>query len=111
MGLGVPAVVIADATRFEPGWLKIVQLKLAKGAVRQRFVHFSDIHFKGDADYLRRVVGTINDLKPDFACFTGFTGVKLASGWNSGRKGPRLPVKGTDDSSSSGCGASANPPS
>ena len=71
MGLGVPAVVIADATRFEPGWLKIVQLKLAKGAVRQRFVHFSDIHFKGDADYLRRVVGTINDLKPDFACFTG----------------------------------------
>ena len=71
MGLVVPAVAVADATQFEPGWLKVTSLKLAKGTVRHRFVHFSDIHFKGDVDYLRRVVGMINDLKPDFACFTG----------------------------------------
>lgn len=71
MGLGLPAVALADATKLEPGWLKVTSLKLAKGPVRYRFVHFTDVHFKGDVDYLRRVIGTINDLKPDFACFTG----------------------------------------
>lgn len=71
MGLGLPAVALADATKLEPGWLKVTSLKLAKGPVRHRFVHFTDVHFKGDVDYLRRVIGTINDLKPDFACFTG----------------------------------------
>jgi uncharacterized protein len=71
MGLGLPVIAVADATKLEPGWLKVTSLKLAKGPVRHRFVHFTDVHFKGDLDYLRRVIGTINDLKPDFACFTG----------------------------------------
>lgn len=71
LGLGVPAVALADATQLEPGWLKVRTLRLAKDEARHRFVHFTDIHFKGDVAYLRRVVRTINELKPDFACFTG----------------------------------------
>src|SRR5205823_6684985 len=36
-----------------------------------RFVHFSDFHHKGNATYAAEVVRTINDLAPDFVCFTG----------------------------------------
>jgi predicted MPP superfamily phosphohydrolase len=36
-----------------------------------RFVHFTDLHFKGDESYLRGVVRKINALSPEFACFTG----------------------------------------
>jgi uncharacterized protein len=71
LGLGLPAAALADAVKVEPGWLQLRTLRLAKAVVGHRFVHFTDIHFKGDVDYLRRVVATINDLKPDFACFTG----------------------------------------
>jgi predicted MPP superfamily phosphohydrolase len=71
LGLGLPAAALADAAKVEPGWLQVRTLRLAKAAPRHRFVHFTDIHFKGDVDYLRRVVATINGLKPDFACFTG----------------------------------------
>ncbi len=36
-----------------------------------RFVHFTDLHHKGDRRYLESVVATINALSPDFVCFTG----------------------------------------
>lgn len=36
-----------------------------------RFVHFSDLHYKGDAEYAAKVVETINALEPEFVCFTG----------------------------------------
>ena len=36
-----------------------------------RFVQFSDLHYKGDAEYAAEVVGTINPLAPEFVCFTG----------------------------------------
>jgi predicted MPP superfamily phosphohydrolase len=36
-----------------------------------RFVHFSDFHYNGDAAYAAKVVATINWLEPDFVCFTG----------------------------------------
>ncbi|MEY2440081.1 MAG: uncharacterized protein QOI34_1466, partial [Verrucomicrobiota bacterium] len=33
--------------------------------------HFSDFHYKGDEYYAAEVVARINQLKPDFVCFTG----------------------------------------
>ena len=66
-----PVGVVADAAVVEPHWLNIKTVTLAKGAVRHRFVHLTDIHHKGDEAYLRRVVAEVNRLKPDFACFTG----------------------------------------
>lgn len=36
-----------------------------------RIVHISDIHYKGDREYLAKTVSKINGLSPDFVCFTG----------------------------------------
>jgi uncharacterized protein len=38
---------------------------------RAPFVHFSDLHHKGDRAYTRSVVDLINAQSPDFVCFTG----------------------------------------
>jgi predicted MPP superfamily phosphohydrolase len=37
----------------------------------RKVVHFTDLHYRGDAGYLRRVVEAINAEKADFVCFTG----------------------------------------
>jgi len=69
--LAIPLAVVADARLIEPTWLKLRRLNLARDKPSHRFVHFTDLHFKGDRDYARSVVATINSLSPDFICFTG----------------------------------------
>lgn len=69
--LGSPPALVVDAFALEPDWLKVRRWKLTTGPVRHRFVHFTDVHFKGDAELLTHVVEQINRLSPDFACFTG----------------------------------------
>lgn len=59
-----------DAAIVEPGWLKVKCLKLADEP-SARFVHFTDLHHKGDRDWLVSVVDRINSLEPEFVCFTG----------------------------------------
>jgi predicted MPP superfamily phosphohydrolase len=66
-----PGVVAADAKWFEPTWLKVRHVRIGSGKPEHRFVHFTDIHHKGDRDYLKAVVNCINSLAPDFVCFTG----------------------------------------
>ncbi|MGZ5538307.1 MAG: metallophosphoesterase [Chthoniobacterales bacterium] len=71
LGLGalaLPAALGADVC-IEPTNLRVRQLTLRADGVR--FVHFSDFHFKGDGAYADHVVRTINDLQPEFVCFTG----------------------------------------
>ncbi|HXI69902.1 MAG TPA: metallophosphoesterase [Verrucomicrobiae bacterium] len=68
--LATPVVALADARLVEPDWLKVRRLKVGT-APTHRLVHFSDLHHKGDRDYLESVVKTINGLAPDFVCFTG----------------------------------------
>jgi len=68
--LGTPLVVVGDTFLVEPRWLKISQLKLAPQP-RCRFVHFTDLHHKGDRKWLGKIVGHINRLSPEFVCFTG----------------------------------------
>ncbi len=73
LGLGLcalPAVAGLDGRFAEPTWLRLTKLELYPGP-SNRFVHFSDWHYKGDADYAAKVVRTINGLEPDFVCFTG----------------------------------------
>jgi len=67
--LAAPLAVWADAFKLEPDWVAIRHVRLGAGG--HRLAHFSGLHHKGDAGYLRRVVNQINALKPDFACFTG----------------------------------------
>src|SRR5580765_7134082 len=66
-----PCAVVADARWIEPSWLKVRRLKLAKEKPSHRFIHFTDLHHKGDRAYCESVVKTINALSPDFVCFTG----------------------------------------
>lgn len=67
--LTLPAALGADVYT-EPTNLRTSRLSLkTKGDLR--FVHFSDFHYKGDAAYAARVVRKINELKPEFVCFTG----------------------------------------
>jgi predicted MPP superfamily phosphohydrolase len=69
--LAAPLALGADATTFEPTWLKVRRLRIGSGGPVCRLAHFSDVHHKGDREYLQTVVETINSLAPDFACFTG----------------------------------------
>jgi uncharacterized protein len=69
--LAMPVVLTGDAKLLEPTWLKTRNIRIGDGAAGSRFVHFSDIHHKGDCDYLQTVVDRINSLAPDFVCFTG----------------------------------------
>jgi len=72
LGLGalaLPAMLGADSAAFETTSLRVTRLQ--HGAGNCRFVHFSDFHYKGDADYAAEVVCKINELAPDFVCFTG----------------------------------------
>jgi len=72
LGLGalaLPAVLGADSAAFETTALRVT--KLRRGSGDCRFVHFSDFHHKGDAEYAAEVVAAINRLAPDFVCFTG----------------------------------------
>ncbi|HZL77296.1 MAG TPA: metallophosphoesterase [Candidatus Limnocylindrales bacterium] len=68
--LATPCAVVADAKLVEPTWLKVSHQKVGSKPAH-RFVHFSDLHHKGDRRYLESVVKTINSLAPDFVCFTG----------------------------------------
>jgi predicted MPP superfamily phosphohydrolase len=69
--LATPGAVFADAKYLEPTWLKVRKLRIGSGTPAARFVHFTDLHHKGDRDYLKAVVAKINSLAPDFVCFTG----------------------------------------
>jgi predicted MPP superfamily phosphohydrolase len=69
--LATPCALAADAKWIEPTWLKVSKVRIGKNKPAHRFVHFTDLHHKGDRAYLEKVVSTINSLSPDFVCFTG----------------------------------------
>ena len=73
LGLGLvalPAVAGLDGGFAEPTWLRVSRFELYPQPTNH-FVHFSDLHYKGDTEYAAKVVRTINALEPDFVCFTG----------------------------------------
>ena len=69
--LATPFAAWGDAKLIEPTELVVRRQRIGAGPATHRLVHFSDLHHKGDRDYLQSVVGTINTLAPDFVCFTG----------------------------------------
>ena len=66
-----PVALVADAKWIEPNWLKVRRLCLAQGVPTHRFIHFTDLHHKGNRAYGLETVRIINSLSPDFVCFTG----------------------------------------
>ena len=68
--LAVPAALGIDARFIEPTALRVRQLQLNSNG-NCRFVHFTDFHHKGAAEYAAEIVRAINALQPEFVCFTG----------------------------------------
>jgi predicted MPP superfamily phosphohydrolase len=68
--LALPAVLGADARFIEPTSLRVTKFSPCGGG-NCRFVHFTDFHYKGDVRYATEMVRTINELAPEFVCFTG----------------------------------------
>jgi|tagenome__1003787_1003787.scaffolds.fasta_scaffold20845498_2 predicted MPP superfamily phosphohydrolase len=68
--LSVPALAGVHASLVEP---RRIQVRYLQGSSQPtcRFVHFTDLHYRGDAEYASEIVQTINRLKPEFVCFTG----------------------------------------
>ena len=62
---------VGSVVALEPRWLKVRKVRLGSGPVRHRFAQITDIHYRGDAAYLREVVAQVDALAPDFVCFTG----------------------------------------
>ena len=68
--LALPAAAGVDARFIEPERLRVTNLTLNPNG-KLRFVHFTDLHYRGDDAYAEEVVRSINALAPDFVCFTG----------------------------------------
>jgi hypothetical protein len=67
--LALPAVLGTGSAAVDTTRLRVTNLRQGPGTCR--FVHFSDFHYKGDPHYAAEVIRTINDLSPNFVCFTG----------------------------------------
>lgn len=65
-----PAIMGAEAIVSTPSSLRISRLTLP-GSGTSSFVHFTDLHYAGDAAFAAEVVSTINSFNPAFVCFTG----------------------------------------
>lgn len=68
--LSLPAIAGVHASVIEPVRLRVRYFNDSTQG-RTRFVQFSDLHYRGDAEYAAEIVRTINELKPNFVCFTG----------------------------------------
>lgn len=76
LGLGLlVASLPAYTVGVEPDWIRIRHLTLPPhprlAGRRLRWVHFTDVHHKGDRARLDRAMDLIRELTPDFVCFTG----------------------------------------
>lgn len=67
---GAPIAAAVQAAGIEPSWLNVERVRLSDQP-KHRFVQVTDIHHKGDRDFLEKVVRAINAQEPDFVCFTG----------------------------------------
>jgi len=54
--LSGPLLALAEAGCVEPKWVKTKWRRLGNGKPTHRFVHFTDVHRKGDRAYFEAVV-------------------------------------------------------
>lgn len=56
---------------LEPYWLKVKRLNIGGAKASHRIIHLTDIHYKGNQQYLEKAVEIVKKLSPDFVCFSG----------------------------------------
>jgi len=64
------ALCTTYAALVEPRWIRIVHLSLSDSP-SLTLVHISDLHYKGNQEYLNKVVRLVKEAKPDLVCITG----------------------------------------
>jgi uncharacterized protein len=67
----IPGASIAHGITVEPERLRVEQHSLEISGPSVRFVHFTDLHYRGESALTRKVAAEIRRLRPRFACFTG----------------------------------------
>jgi len=67
----IPGASIAHGLTIEPERLRVEQHSLEISGPSVRFVHFTDLHYRGESSLTRQVAKEIRRLRPRFACFTG----------------------------------------
>lgn len=67
----IPGASIAHAVTIEPEQLRVRESSLNISGPPLRFVHFTDLHYRGESTLTRKVAREISRIKPQFACFTG----------------------------------------
>ena len=60
-----------DSVGVEPHWLDVHPVDFTRLGWGKTFVHLTDLHYRGNRDWLRSIVETTNAQKPDFVCVTG----------------------------------------
>jgi predicted MPP superfamily phosphohydrolase len=107
LSLTLPTAVAVDAACLEPTNLRVSKLVLP-GDGKRRFVHFTDLHYKGDERYGSELVRAINDLAPEFVCFTGdlVEDIGFAPGALEFIRQIKAPVYGSPGNHDYWCGAS-----
>ena len=64
------AILLNGCVVIEPEWLKVKTVQLS-ASPECRLVHFTDLHYRGDREYMEKMVRRINEAHPQFVCFTG----------------------------------------
>ena len=69
--VAIPGLAALDAFAIEVEWINIKNVKIGPGPYSHKLVQITDIHYNGDRKFISKVVKKINDIAPDFVCFTG----------------------------------------
>jgi len=67
----IPSASIAHGVTADSDQLRVSVNHLKLSGASVRFAHFSDLHYRGESALIREVSKKIQQLCPDFACFTG----------------------------------------
>ena len=66
-----PGISLADAVALEPNRLRVSRFDLHGPAAPCKFVHISDLHYRGDSGFAETIISAVHKEHPDFVCFSG----------------------------------------
>ena len=67
----VPGVSLAGNVALDQTHLRVSRFNLRASASPRRFVHISDLHYRGDSGFADSIITAIHKERPDFVCFSG----------------------------------------
>ncbi|HEY8960947.1 MAG TPA: metallophosphoesterase [Luteolibacter sp.] len=65
------ALGVTDAMAVEPRWLEVHPVDFTRLGWGKTIVHLTDLHYRGNREWLSSIVKTTNAQKPDLVCVTG----------------------------------------